>query len=194
MENITGNQNFALGSEALRNTTGSHNLGIGYHTLHSNTVGEKNIAIGFQTLKSLTDGSNNIAIGHAAGMGTGLDTNTELKKGSGNVIIGNPQESSTSSSSTGGLYNSVLIGNGILEYDEIKNNTIVLGKKSDGSTYPKVGIGVYQPKAKLDVNGSIKISHVDAPCTQENKGSIRFNTSNDKFEACDGKTGWRSLY
>ena len=63
----TGNENTAIGTEALRyNTTGNENTAIGRHALRANTTGNDNTAIGRQTLRVNTTGNENTAVGKNA--------------------------------------------------------------------------------------------------------------------------------
>ncbi len=48
----------------------------------------------------------------------------------------------------------------------------------------KVGIGMTEPAAKLDVNGGIKIGNDSSQCSGSIAGTIRFNGSS--FQGCDG--------
>lgn len=76
-----GNNNSALGLEALyNNTSGSNNSTVGINTLYSNTTGSKNSVLGDQGLFSNTTGYNQVAIGASA-----LYNNTI---GSNNVAVG----------------------------------------------------------------------------------------------------------
>ena len=99
-DDITNNQNVAVGREALmENTSGYSNIATGYNALQENTEGNANSASGFNSSASNTtgnhnttygtatnlfnqEGSNNTMIGHQAGRGT------ELHNKSGNVFLG----------------------------------------------------------------------------------------------------------
>jgi hypothetical protein len=60
----TGNQNTALGFQALlNNNTGSSNTAVGLHGMASNTSGSGNISQGHAALTNNTTGSNNVALG-----------------------------------------------------------------------------------------------------------------------------------
>jgi len=65
--NSAGNENCAFGTRALRNTTGSYNVGMGTRAMYSNTSGEANIAIGSNALYYLVSGNQNTAVGNWAG-------------------------------------------------------------------------------------------------------------------------------
>src|SRR5262245_53672488 len=62
--NPTGNQNTAIGFNALlSNTSGSSNSSTGVASLYSNTSGSFNTSTGVASLYSNTDGSSNTATG-----------------------------------------------------------------------------------------------------------------------------------
>ena len=89
--NTTGDDNIALGNEALDGLLGGdNNIGIGEEALHSNfggaaaLAGDDNIGIGRSTLSLLSSGSNNIAIGENAINSSGSTNIT----GSNNIGIG----------------------------------------------------------------------------------------------------------
>jgi len=80
--NNTGNQNTAIGSDALfNNTTGSGNIAIGAFSLYHNTNGSDNTSNGVNALFFNTDGNSNTAYGNSA-----LSANTT---GSFNSAMGN---------------------------------------------------------------------------------------------------------
>ena len=55
----------------------------------------------------------------------------------------------------------------------------------------KVGIGTVMPKAKLDVNGAVKLGSQDI-CDSNAEGAIRYNSGSKATEVCDG-SGWREM-
>ena len=80
----TGNQNTAVGNEALILNTGDSNTAVGDSALSSNTSGAYNIALGFYAGENLTTGSHNIMIG-----------NSGLAGESGVIRIGDNNQTST---------------------------------------------------------------------------------------------------
>ena len=58
--------NIGIGTEALRDTSGSGNIAVGYRALLNNSRGTDNTAIGEVTLRDNTTGSHNTAIGEYA--------------------------------------------------------------------------------------------------------------------------------
>lgn len=80
-DNVDGERNIAIGSSALlTNNGGSINVAIGDDAMGTSTSGSGNIAIGIQTLFRNTTGSNNVAVG-----GTAMRENTS---GSNNTALG----------------------------------------------------------------------------------------------------------
>jgi len=91
-----GSNNVAMGMHALRiNSSGMRNVGIGHSALMVSTTGNDNIAIGYNALSSNTTGNSNIAIGYGAGPNAGAYNNTTaigygtLTTASNQVRIGN---------------------------------------------------------------------------------------------------------
>ena len=62
-EGCLGNDNTAMGKNALINTTGSQNTANGFQALFSNTIGNSNTATGWEALTFNTTGNNNTATG-----------------------------------------------------------------------------------------------------------------------------------
>jgi hypothetical protein len=65
--NTTGDQNVAVGAQALYSNSGSLNTAVGTYALENNTTGESNNAFGFKALQSNETGDFNTAVGHKAG-------------------------------------------------------------------------------------------------------------------------------
>ncbi|SFZ94600.1 Chaperone of endosialidase [Flaviramulus basaltis] len=86
----TGNDNTAIGDEALRdNTTGEQNTVIGSQAMRFNTIGKENTAVGRQALRNNTEGDENTAVGrHALISNTLGDQNTAIGK---NAMVSNTQ-------------------------------------------------------------------------------------------------------
>ncbi len=188
--NTTGSSNIAIGGLGS-NTTGSSNVVIG--GLGSNTTGSSNVAI--TGLGSNTTGGSNVAIGGLNNNITG-HYNTAIGVSSGEWIKGNGNTQLGTGSSghigyTSELNSVVAIGNGFgdLTVSNGRNNTILLGDKT---TSPLVGIGTYQPVTKLDVAGAVKVGNDMRNCNSDLAGAIRFDSTNKKFQGCDG-TKWVNL-
>ena len=76
----TGSRNIGIGKNALKVSTDSYNIAIGYRTMLSATTATNSTAVGYQSLILLTTGDNNTALGYQSGFNN--DT------GSDNVYIG----------------------------------------------------------------------------------------------------------
>ena len=66
--NIVGNNNTAIGFQAMSANTASGNSAIGYQALFQNTTGTDNNALGFQALFNNTTGTFNNAHGRAGAL------------------------------------------------------------------------------------------------------------------------------
>ena len=55
-----------------------------------------------------------------------------------------------------------------------------------------VGIGTVTPATKLDVNGSVRIGYDPTACSSSNKGAMRYNSTNNIPEYCDG-ANWKGF-
>jgi hypothetical protein len=125
LSNVTGDFNVAIGTEALRATTGSNNVGIGTSALIGNTTGGNNMAIGSFVLKSNTIGFANVAIGVGS-----MDQNTT---GSYNTGMG---ASALRMNTTGD--NNIALGFEALRLNSTGSNNIGIGK---GAGYSSLGTG-----------------------------------------------------
>ena len=95
---MTGDYNFAAGTEALsNNTSGANNIAVGYRALNGNTQGLDNIAIGVQSLELNSVGYFNSAFGKQAlrsnvsgieNVAVGYGALTGNTTGSGNSAVG----------------------------------------------------------------------------------------------------------
>ena len=203
---LTGSDNIAMGSNSLRGAvavSGSNNIALGNSAMYSNghsVTGSKNIAIGetalFANGKGI-DGDNNIAIGESAlynngssqgneNIGIGTRGGAYHNLGNGNVFLGN----GSVSTDTPRIDNVIAIGHGILLWGT-PDNVILLGN-NDTTNPPKIGMGTYDPQAKLDVNGGVRVGQDNSACTYSNKGTIRFENLTNKFQGCDG-SNWVNL-
>lgn len=195
--NISADNNFAIGLNALeKNTTGQANMAVGNGALSGNINGGYNMALGYNTMPLNEGGSYNIALGYNSAnqivngnyntvIGTG---GSYIDNGNGNISIGNSQ----AGTDTASLDNIIAIGHGITidSTTPATDNTIILGNST--ATGPKVGVGIYIPQAKLDVNGDIRVGGTTASCSTANEGAIRYESSSKKFQGCDG-SNWVPL-
>ena len=190
---ISGLDNIAIGKRAMRanvgDISGFNNIAIGTEAMRNSLghiVGANNIAVGNNALRVFNGdtGKYNIAIGDWA-----LGAN-DMGMGNGNIQIGNMNEAPPV---TGRRNNVVAIGNRMGDIDSsVPDNVILLGAKSGTTNSPRVGVGIYQPRAKLDVAGEIRIGTEGNACTSVNEGAIRYVRTYKLFQGCDG-TNWVDL-
>ena len=190
---ISGKDNIAIGKKAMRanvgDISGFNNIAIGTEAMINSLghiVGANNIAVGNNALRVSNGdtGKYNIAIGDWA-----LGAN-DMGMGNGNIQIGNMNEAPPV---TGRRNNVVAIGNKMGDINNsVPDNVILLGARSDTTNSPRVGVGIYQPRAKLDVAGEIRIGTEGNACTSVNEGAIRYVRTYKLFQGCDG-TNWVDL-
>ena len=206
--NLTGNRNIGMGYKPFSifagNFSGNDNIGIGTNTMRAGggIIGGNNIALGNEAMSTggKIAGTDNIAIGYRAiwptanndigsyniGIGNWA-LNGGMGRGNANIQIGNWDVGPLV---PGQLNRVVAIGNEMtgLTTSNTDNNVILLGRNSLNGA--RVGVGTYQPKARLDVAGSIKVGNDGSTCTSDNVGTIRFVAPH--FYGCDGST-WKQL-
>ena len=184
---FSGNDNIGIGNHAMQTSgiTGNYNIALGYNSMYTGgkVAGTDNIAIGYSALytNDNTDiGSYNIGIGNWALW-------NDMAKGNANIQIGNWF---VGTPVAGRLNNVIAIGNKMygLTASNTDSDTILLGEA--GTVNPKVGIGTHKPKAKLDVNGNIRVGNGISTCSSDNEGSIRYDGTN--FYGCTS-SGWKQL-
>ena len=196
--NISSDRNTAVGNTALFNTTGPSNTGVGFRTLYNNTTGSYNTAVGQDALYNNKTGSFNTALGFQSlyyitagnfNIGIGYDTLKSITTGSQNIAIGYNSGSQIQT----GYYNVILGSYSGLSIANSSNNIIL----SDGSGNDRLhiigngntGINNNNPKAKLDVNGYIKVGSSDTTGdATPTAGMIRFNSVTSKFQGYNGTT------
>lgn len=203
----TGDKNTAIGDLSLLSSTGSYNTAIGSGAGRFLTTGSNNIAIGYNVqLPSNTD-SNQLNIGNVI-YGTGLFGSL-----SGNIGIGttNPISKLHIETSAGSAGVTVVSPNGnprlllansatalnvkqfYMELDSTNNVGIIGAIQQTVATLPvvfkgKVNVGsTISPTEQLEVAGAIKIGTTTTATPAA--GTIRFNTTTNKFEGYDG-TAW----
>ena len=146
---FSGNDNIGIGTKVMnasQGIAGDYNIALGYESMTTSSgkiVGTNNIAIGYRAIWPVnTDiGSYNIGIGNWA-------LNGGMAKGNANIQIGNWDVGPLV---PGQLNRVVAIGNEMtgLDTTNTDNNVILLGRNSLSGA--RVGVGTYQPKARLDV-------------------------------------------
>ena len=204
---FTGNNNTGIGQGVFNITagdfSGNDNIGIGGGVMNASQgiAGDYNIALGREAMTTggKIAGTNNIAIGYRAIWPVNTDIgsynigignwalNGGMARGNANIQIGNWDVGPLV---PGELNRVVAIGNEMtgLDTTNTDNNVILLGRNSLSGA--RVGVGTYQPKARLDVAGSIKVGNDGSTCTSDNVGTIRF--VGNHFYGCDGTT-WKQL-
>jgi hypothetical protein len=98
--------NTAVGSLALRLTTGSQNTAVGYSAGAALTTGNTNTFLGYDAGYQITTGIRNIAIGYFSGQ--------DISTGSNNILIGSTGSANES--------NTIRIGD-----PANQNNTVIVG-------------------------------------------------------------------
>ncbi len=160
----TGNQNSAMGVEALFKNTGSNNTAMGFNSLAAVSSGGSNTAVGNLALTNST-GSNNTALGFDAGQLTGGGASNSLFLGySTNPLNNNDtNEVVIGYTVTGNGSNTVTLGNNSIV------STILQGNIGVGTFAPNgklivsggnVGIGSLTPGQALDVNGTVRMTGI----------------------------------
>lgn len=137
MEYTTGGtNNTAIGSNAIRRmVSGNNNTGLGYNALNSLKTGDTNTAIGSYAMSALAYGNNNISIGYRAGL---LEANEiyGLRHAEGSIFIGSNSKSLATGSTNeiviganaiGRGYNTITIGNDLIERTYIGGDILSFG-------------------------------------------------------------------
>jgi hypothetical protein len=142
-QNITSNENTALGSSSMSATTsGSGNVALGALAMNANKTGSANIAIGNKSLVAAVNTSSNIAIGQFAMYN---DTTSN-----GTIAIGQ-----------NALYNNALSGN-----MAIGNNAMQLNTTGGGNT--AIGSGALQRSVTASGNTAVGLNALNNSTTTGN--------------------------
>lgn len=144
--NTTGFSNTALGADALRSvTTGAHNSAVGYQALaNSGGSSSYNTAMGYRAAYNLVSGDKNTAIGAYALSGVVSGSlNTAIGYCAGNTDSITPSATNISNATAIGAFAQIT-----------QSNTIILGSANPAYA-TNVGIGIYSPTYKLQVNGTM---------------------------------------
>lgn len=184
---FSGNGNTAIGMQALYNLqSGTQNVAVGEYAMGGSqadgapNTASNNIAVGRYALRFINTGNSNVAIGHHALLNLGA--------GSNNIAIGYLAGSELKNSAS----NNILIGNSATVADPSGSNQMNIGNVIYGSlTTGDIGIGTSQPRAKLDVNGYVRLAAYGAAparCSANNAGSLAL-TKGYTLCSCNG-TEW----
>jgi hypothetical protein len=168
-------------------STGTFNVGLGWHAMDALAAGQENICIGADCLGSLNSGNYNVCVGSVCLFGTqGGSNNVVMGKnamldnvsGSDNVGLGYVALQNVLGSQNTGIGSNVgltlesgtanvLIGYNADVFNSSQTNSVAIGANSVvsgsnnvviGSAAAKFGIGLSSPSEKLSVAGSISAS------------------------------------
>ncbi|MCB9981387.1 MAG: tail fiber domain-containing protein [Rhodospirillales bacterium] len=181
----TNSYNIGIGTNALYNNIGHSNTAIGIDAMNANSNGNSNVAVGRDALKNNVSGSNSVALGRyalfaatggnntAVGYGAGYNAGTnQTTTGTDNILIGVNVTANTG----GAISNYLNIGD------------VITG---DMST-TQIGIGVTAPATTLDVAGAVKVDYDATACAVGIQGAIRYDSSGNALNYCDGTT-WQTI-
>ena len=141
--NTTGIANLAIGNHSLTNNTANFNQAVGYYSLFSNTSGFQNVAIGMNALALNTTGATNTAVGSNVLSGS--------VKGNDNTAIGFAANVGSDS-----LNNTTIIGTRAFA---TKSNSLILGSiagQNSATASTNVGIGTPAPDTTFHLVGKMK--------------------------------------
>lgn len=155
--NSTGSFNTFLGSNSgENNSTGSQNTFIAYQSGFKNTIGQNNVYVGWSSGYENTTGGDNTALGtQAGGQNTTGGFNTNVGKLAGyNIVGGNYNVFVGAGADVMGTNKAQLNKSGAIGFNArvSVNDAIVLGDFENSNL--KVGIGVHNPRYRLDVKGT----------------------------------------
>jgi hypothetical protein len=127
-------ENYFIGHNSGKNTTGLYNLFLGYESGLTNLEGKQNTFIGYQSGNSNLDGDNNVYIGYQSGL---LNSNGRF-----NVFLGYQ----TGLNSNNSAHDNVYIGYGTARDKQQGSGNVMLGKfagVNSGESLENVIIGNY---------------------------------------------------
>lgn len=160
----TACSNIAIGGHSLEQSSGLHNIGMGYYSLNGNSSGCHNIAQGYYSLSWNDTGSNNVAIGQFALCCTKVSNNIGIGSFAGCAIItGNNNTVIGSLPGAPGCVCTLLIGAGTCERIRVDNS------------------GLY-------VNGSLVSASLATPTTLGTVFGYTTGNGNVGIGCCSGNT------
>jgi hypothetical protein len=164
--NVTGNDNVALGYQALALLESSiNNVGIGAYALSqiATTTGN-NVAIGAESMQNSITANNNVAIGYKA---------LEIANSSNNVIIGYEAGSIITTGS-----NNIVIGYQAASTSNTTSNEITLGNSSH-TNFRMPGLGFTINTTTVSFSGATGFSGVGSNLTALNASQLTSGTVPD---------------
>jgi Chaperone of endosialidase len=144
-DDLSDNNNIAIGNRAMENSTATSNtVAIGFEALQNNTIGIENTAIGHQVLSNNTEGDRNTGIGFTA-----LLNNTT---GGRNTAFGN---AALRANITGGQ--NTAIGQSVMSFNTTGDNNTAIGRatlllNTTGNNNTAIGTSTLQENISGDNN------------------------------------------
>jgi hypothetical protein len=145
--------NIAIGYRSLYNNISSNNVAVGFRSLEANTIGLRNVAVGVSALITNTSGSNNVAMGLQALLGS--------TTGNGNTAIGYRAGYGTGVNSNTTGENNIFIGNISVGVSGSDSNRTWIGNTSTTSTWLGGNLILGQTSdfgPRLQVTGNVYIT------------------------------------
>lgn len=120
--NLIGVKNVAVGGTSLYRNTGENNIAIGFDALENSTTGNNNVAVGISSLIDSTTGTFNTSIGANTGLG--------ITTGGKNTIVG-----ANVTGLSGATSNNIIIadGDGNRRINVISNGNTGIGTETPGA-------------------------------------------------------------
>ncbi len=159
--NVTGNQNIAIGTEAMSGTgtfgsgpnTGANNVYMGYTSGDFQQSGDQNVSVGSLAMAGANGAGNSVALGY---------NTLNVATGSFNIAIGSGVSSTLTSGSNNILIGKQLTPQSLTGDDQLSIMNIIFGTGNNaiGTSVStgKIGIGVAAPSEKLEVAGNVRFS------------------------------------
>ena len=159
-----GNQNVAIGAQALYDNSGDYNVGVGCYALLNNTTGSNNTAVGYETMKLSSVGTYNTAVGFRA-----LYYDTSGNSNTSNGALSLSFNTSGSQNTAVGLSALQLNTTGS---NNTANGTFSLFNNRDGSGNTAIGF-----EAGLDVSGNSNYNTFLGSNTDVSSNTLIYNNS-----------------
>ena len=159
--NISGIQNNAFGSNALKSNTGSYNTAFGHYALSANTSANQNTGFGASVLSNNTTGATNLGFGYNA-LNANITGSSNVGIG-GNTLDYNISGSSSVAVGAFALHQNTTVGSltavGASALQNNTTNVATLGSITGGSSYTN---GTYTGVVMTLSSGSSAITYPTA--------------------------------